>query len=43
MMKRMFESSYSIFNPMAAFAAWRTIEFPLFIVTVLVMAGGIRA
>ncbi|MGJ4918526.1 hypothetical protein ACQR1V_29950 [Bradyrhizobium oligotrophicum] len=39
MMKRMLGSGYSIFNPMSAFAAWKSLYFPLFLASILVAAG----
>ena len=45
MMKRMRESGYRywLINPMSSFAAWRSIEFPIFILAVLVGAGAVMA
>ncbi len=45
LMKRMREAGYRywLVNPMSSFAAWRSIEFPIFILAVLVMAGAVMA
>jgi hypothetical protein len=43
MIKRMRDAGYSywMINPMSVFAAWKSIEFPTFIVAVLIGVGAV--